>query len=126
MSDYKCRLGASGENEAADFLRKNGYKIIRMNYRLKPAEVDIIAYDKDVLCFIEVKTRTSEKFGLPQEAISLRKIKKISLAALSYLKENNLMDKRARFDVVTLNYHLGKPLVTLIKNAFDLDGQFTY
>lgn len=126
MTDHKIRLGVTGENQAAVFLKKNGYRIVMNNYRLRSAEIDIIAFDKDVLCFIEVKTRTSDKFGLPQEAVSSRKIRKISLAALSYLKENGLMDKRARFDVVTLNYRLGEPKVTLIKNAFDLDERFAY
>ena len=87
-------------------------------------EIDIIAQDKDTLCFIEVKTRSSTCCGLPQEAVSARKQRQITKAALTYLKAKRLFDARARFDVVAV---LGTdaPRIEVIKGAFELDAHFT-
>ena len=126
MSKEHLYLGKSGEKAACALLKKNGYKILVRNYKNKLGEIDIIAYDKDTLCFIEVKSRQTDKFGLPQEAIFASKQRKISKVALSFLKENNLFDKKARFDVVSVIYSEEKPRLDLIKNAFELDSGFTY
>ena len=126
VSKEHLYLGKSGEEAACALLKKNGYKVLVRNYKNKLGEIDIIAYDKDTLCFIEVKSRRSDKFGLPQEAIFAPKQKKISKVALSFLKEKNLFDKKARFDVVSVIYSAGKPRLDLIKNAFELDSGFTY
>lgn len=122
----KQQLGKSGEELAADLLKRNGYKIIARNYRTKLGEIDIIASDKDTVCFIEVKLRSSDRFGTPQEAVLNKKQRQISKASLLYLKDNNLLNKKARFDVVSIIYSQGKPNLNLIKNAFELDEQFTY
>lgn len=119
-------IGKSGEDLAADLLRKNGYKILARNYKTKLGEIDIIARDKDVLCFVEVKSRCSDRYGLPQEAVSGFKQRQISHAALVFLKENNLLDKKARFDVVSIMYSQAMPKLALIKNAFELNSGFTY
>lgn len=126
MTKQNIDLGKSGEEAAADFLKKNGYKILFRNYRTKLGEIDIIAVDKDTFCFIEVKTRHSLKFGAPSEAISGFKQRQISKAALLFLKKKNFLDKKARFDVVTVECSGRQPKVDLIKNAFDLDSGFTY
>ena len=126
MSKDKIAFGKEGEKLAADFLKRQGYKILRLNYKTKLGEIDIIAQDKDTLCFIEVKTRQSDKFGLPQEAVSWRKQAKVSKTAIIYLKENKLLDKKARFDVVSaLNSDKGFEF-NLIKNAFDLSENYAY
>lgn len=120
-------FGAQGEEIAVDFLRANGYRILTRNYKTKLGEVDIVAQDKDTLAFIEVKTRHSDRFGLPSEAISTNKQRQISKAALMFLKENNFLNKKARFDVVSVIYSDNeKPKLDLIKNAFELDSKFTY
>ena len=120
-------LGKSGEETAVNLLKENGYKILARNYRTKLGEIDIVALDKDTLCFIEVKTRHSDKFGLPKEAISASKQRQISKTALLFLKENNLLDKKARFDVVSVIYSREQnPRLDLIKDAFDLDESFSY
>ena len=124
--NLKQQLGKSGEELAADFLKQNGYKIIARNYKTRLGEIDIIASDKDTLCFIEVKTRTSDRFGTGQEAVLGRKQRQISKTSLLYLKDNNLLNKKARFDVVSVTYCSGAPALNLIKNAFELDGAFTY
>jgi putative endonuclease len=122
----KQQLGKSGEELAVDLLKVNGYKIIARNHRTKLGEIDIIASDKDTICFIEVKLRSSDRFGIPQEAVLNKKQRQISKVSLLYLKENNLLNRKARFDVVSVVYSEGKPQLSLIKNAFELDEQFTY
>lgn len=126
MSKKNLYLGKSGENAAVDLLRKNGYKIITKNYKTKLGEVDIIARQHDTICFIEVKTRHTDRFGFPHEAVSKAKQRQIAKAALMFLKANNRLDERARFDVVSVIYTEEGPKLDLIKNAFELDTSFTY
>jgi putative endonuclease len=124
VSKQNIYLGKSGEDSALNFLKENGYKILVKNYKTKLGEVDIIAYDKDTLCFIEVKTRGSLRFGSPQEAVSHFKQRQISKVALQFLKRNNLLNKKARFDVVSVIYAEDKPAFDLIKNAFELEERY--
>ena len=126
MSKKNLDLGAQGEAAAVSFLKENGYQIIARNYRSKFGEIDIIALDKETICFVEVKTRKSLRFGLGQEAISAIKQRHIGRAALLYLKENNFFQRKARFDVVSVIYREGTPQLTLIKSAFELDGRYSY
>ena len=126
MSKAHLYLGKSGEEAAVNFLKNNGYRILARNYKTKLGEIDIIARDKDTLCFIEVKTRHSDRYGLPAEAVSLPKQRQIAKAALFFLKERNLLEKKARFDVVSVLYSEGAAKTDLIKNAFELDAEFTY
>ena len=126
MSKENLYLGSSGEDAAVDLLKKRGYRILARNYKTKLGEIDIIARDKDTLAFIEVKARHSDRFGLPQEAVSVSKQRQISKAALIFLKEHSLLEKKARFDVVSVVYSKDKPQLDLIKNAFELDNSFTY
>lgn len=124
MSKEHIYLGKSGEDTAVGLLKKNGYKIIVRNYKSKLGEIDIIAKDKDTYCFIEVKTRHSDRFGMPSEAVLKSKQRQISKAALMFLKQNNLLDKKARFDVVSIIYSKDRPRLDLIKNAFELDESY--
>lgn len=79
-------IGKYGEDIAKNFLIKNGFKILESNYRYsKIAEIDIIALKKDILHFIEVKTRTQEFFGSPLEAITQNKYKQIYSCAIQYI-----------------------------------------
>ena len=119
-------LGRQGEEAAVNLLKDSGYKILLRNYKSKLGEIDIIAKDKDTFCFIEVKTRHADKFGLPQEAVSASKQRQIAKSALMFLKEKNLLDRRARFDVVSVLYSKDGPRVDLIKDAFELDQAYTY
>jgi len=119
-------LGKSGEELAARLLKENGYKILFKNYKTELGEIDIIASDKDTICFVEVKTRRSDRFGQPSEAILPSKQRQISKVALSFLKERRLLDKKARFDVVSILYSEDNPRLNLIKNAFELSSSFTY
>ncbi len=124
MSKENLYLGKRGEEAAVDFLKENGYRILVRNYKTKLGEIDIIATDKDTYCFIEVKTRNSDSFGLPQEAVSFSKQRQISKAALQFLKEKNLFGQKARFDVISLLYCEDAPKIELIKDAFELEEKY--
>ena len=124
VSKERIYLGKSGEEAALDFLRGRGYRILNTNYKNKLGEIDIIAQDKDTLVFIEVKTRSTDRWGLPAEAVSISKQRQISKVAVSFLKENNLLDKKARFDVVSILYADNIPEVNLVKDAFELGGNY--
>jgi len=125
VSSDALRLGRSGENDAVELLKKNGYKIIARNYRTALGELDIVASDKDTFCFIEVKARSSCKKGAAAEAVSGAKQRQVSKAALQFIKDRDLWGKRARFDVVTVIYDGPTPRIELIKNAFELDAHFS-
>jgi len=115
------KLGLEGERLAEDFLKKQGYKILTRNFRTPFGQIDIIAREKKTICFIEVKSRRSFSFGLPEEAVSKIKQAKIIKVAIFYLKQNGLLEKRVRFDVVSILYHKDSYKINLIRNAFDWD-----
>ena len=116
----KKELGKKGEELALRFLKGKGYHIIEKNYVCKMGEMDIIAREKDTLVFIEVKTRTSNFFGPPQLAVNATKQRQLSKVALNYLKEKNLGDAKARFDVVAILLKEKLKEIELIKDAFNL------
>lgn len=119
MSNLK--LGLKGEDLAEDFLKKQGYRILKKSFRTSFGQIDIIAKEKKTLCFVEVKTRSSLEFGLPQEAVHPLKQKRIIKTALVYLKDNQLLDRPVRFDVVSIQYRDNLPKIELIRNAFELN-----
>ena len=86
-------VGEMGENVAEDFLREEGYKILDKNYRTKYFEIDIIAKKKDVLHFVEVRTKTNEKFGSPEETIDYKKKEKLLRSAKAYTTFNDCKGK---------------------------------
>ena len=117
----KITTGKEGEKIAAAFLKKNGYRISEINFRCVLGEIDIIARDKGELVFIEVKTRKSGELGYPEQAVGIRKQKKMSQLALWYLQKNNITDSGARFDVVAITMLPSGTEIKLIKNAFDFN-----
>lgn len=125
MPGKNLEFGKQAESAAAKFLKVHGYKVIRRNYKTKFGEIDIVAEVKGVICFVEVKARHSKLFGEPQEAVSVAKQRQISKAAICYLKENNFLDRPARFDVVSLLYTEDLPRIELIENAFELSPGFS-
>jgi putative endonuclease len=121
MSDERKTLGARGEAIAVAYLEKVcGYKILHKNYRCMFGEVDIIAKDRDVLSFVEVKTRESEEFGVPQESVHKRKQHQLSKVALEFITRYNVHHLKARFDVVAVYLYTHQERVELIKDAFEL------
>ncbi len=112
-------LGISGENLACDALARQGYAILAKRYRTRVGEIDIVARDGQTLVFVEVKTRTSEDFGVPAEAVTRRKQRRIVTMARWYLSEHRLHGCLCRFDVVTVLCRRGLlPVVEVVKNAF--------
>jgi putative endonuclease len=119
----KINTGKEGEKIAAAFLKKNGYRIIETNLRCVLGEIDIIAREKGELVFIEVKTRKSEELGYPEQAVGIKKQRKMSQLAMWYLQKKNLTEARARFDVVAIMILPAGNEIKLIKNAFDFNAE---
>ena len=113
---YNKIKGNLGEKLALNYVKKTlKYKLIQTNFKNNIGEIDIIAKDKNILVFIEVKYRSSDLYGLPREAVTKQKQNKIKLVATSYLKKENLLDNiEVRFDVIDIL----NDEVTYIKDAF--------
>ncbi|MEE9911476.1 MAG: YraN family protein [Deltaproteobacteria bacterium] len=116
----KILTGKAGEKVAADYLKKNGYRIVDVNFRCPMGEIDIVARDKNELVFVEVKARKSDALGYPEQAVDTRKQKKLSQLAVWYLQKKKLDKTSARFDVVAILMRPEGHDIRLIKNAFDL------
>ena len=114
----KITTGKEGEKIAAAYLEKNGYRIIEINFRCPIGEIDIVAKEKNDLVFVEVKTRKSIALGYPEQAVGIRKQKKMSQLALWYMQKRKI-DTNARFDVVAITLMPENNEVRLIQNAFD-------
>jgi putative endonuclease len=112
-------LGLSGEALAEDHLRGLGYEIVARDVRTPLGQLDLVAVDGRTLVFVEVKTRAGHGFGLPQEAVDARKIRKLRQLGLYYLKMRPHRGP-VRFDVIGLTVRQGQPLrVDHVKNAID-------
>lgn len=122
-------VGARGENLAAGFLIKNGYRLVLSNFKVPvgrntrgaivTGEIDLIAYDADRLCFIEVKTRSSDDFASPLAAVDLRKQRQIVRAARMYRKIFHLPKAKVRYDVISIVLPENeRPRIELFKNYF--------
>lgn len=111
--------GLQGEALVADYLRKKGYNLVAHGYFCRFGEIDLIAWDSNTLCFIEVKTRTNLEMGLPREYVTYGKQKKLKKTALFYLSEKKL-DCFCRFDVaeVYAEHGFDKARIVYIPNAF--------
>lgn len=116
----KGNIGKIGEGIACGYLRRRGYKILERNYKTKIGEIDIVARDGNVLVFVEVKTRASDLYGTPEEAINARKMRKLTQLAELYMNRKGLYQTKARFDVVgiIIDGGNGSKTIRLIKNAF--------
>jgi putative endonuclease len=121
-------LGQRGEEAAARFLRKLGYKILARGLDSRLGELDIVAVDGRTIVFVEVKTRRTDDAGRPAEAIDPRKERRLTQAALAYLKSQRLLQYAARFDVVAVTWPADArhPTIAHYKDAFQPvgSGQF--
>lgn len=120
MLNKKQLYGKKSEAIVVKHLKKHGYKIHEQNYRTKYGEIDIIAEDDRALVFVEVKARKTLRYGNPKWALTPAKQRKISMAALFYLKHTGQSNAKARFDVVTVTSAKGNDKIEIIKNAFNL------
>ena len=110
---HNKKLGAQGEKKAVKFLKRNKYKIIAKNFVSPYGEIDIIARKGDVLAFIEVKTRLSDIFGLPNEAVDERRKRRYIMGANYFLINKNI-DLCVRFDII----EVFRGQINHIENAF--------
>jgi putative endonuclease len=117
-------LGARGEQAAARFLKQQGYLIVGRSARDRIGEIDLVAVDDKTVVFVEVKTRTSHDRGHPAEAVDANKQRQLTRVALSYLRRHDLLEHRARFDVVAITWpaEKKKPTIEHIVNAFEAVG----
>ncbi|MGK0414603.1 MAG: putative endonuclease [Polaribacter sp.] len=116
MADHN-ELGKKGEKLAIDFLIKNEYKILEKNYRYLKAEVDIIAKKGAVLAVVEVKTRSTDYFGDPQDFITPKKIK-LLLSAVDYYVVQRDLDVEVRFDIIAIIHQKNETKIEHLKDAF--------
>jgi putative endonuclease len=117
-------LGNRGERKAASFLREQGFSILARQYANKHGEIDLIARDGDSIVFVEVKTRQSDAGGLPVEAVTGDKQRKLTKTALVWLKRRGMLESRSRFDVVSIVWpkDARSPQITHYRNAFPAAG----
>jgi putative endonuclease len=120
----KKSLGQRGEDAAAKYLKRQRYHILARGHDSRLGELDIIAVDGRTIVFVEVKTRRSTDAGHPAEAIDARKQRRMTQAALGYLKAHGLLGYAARFDVVAITWPEGcrRPCIEHFKNAFSPVG----
>jgi putative endonuclease len=110
-------LGKLGEELAVEFLRKEGYEILETNWTFQKAEVDIIAQKENTLAIVEVKTRSSLDFGLPQDFVKPKKIQLLVKAVNEYVVSKNL-DIEVRFDIIAIHKDGKSYVIEHLKDAF--------
>lgn len=112
--------GDEGERLASKHLKSLGYKILEKNYHCRTGEVDILASKGEVLIFVEVKARGSERFGTALEAVDQRKQRRIISAARHWMAAKGLVDTAVRFDVVAVDLSASPPGVEVVGAAFEV------
>jgi putative endonuclease len=109
--------GKKGEQVAVNYLKTQGYKILEVNWRFHHLEIDIIAKKDNMIIIVEVKSRTTDYFGFPEEAVNKRKQQYLINATDNYLTENNL-DLEVRYDVISIVFENNKQKLYHIEDAF--------
>lgn len=126
--EWKQRVGQTGEDLAAKYLRREGLKVLYRNFRApKGGEVDIVCRDGDTLVFAEVKTRTSSDYGNPGRAVNRKKQTLITKGAMAWLRALNFPEVIFRFDVVEVILEPGKPPnIEHLRNVFEMPAGYRY
>lgn len=117
--DSPTARGRRAEQLAAQHLQDQGYRILEQNYRARGAEVDIVAEEGEVLCFVEVRSRRSAAFGDPLETVDRRKQARVIRGARHYLALRRCGERAVRFDVVGI-VHEPSPTLRLVRGAFEV------
>lgn len=118
MSQRRIALGKTGEDLACRELERRGYAIVARRHRCRGGELDIIARDGPTLVFVEVKARDSHAFGDAAEAVTWQKRQRIVRLASEYAMRHHLSDSPCRFDVVSVEFDDGRPVIEVYQNAF--------
>lgn len=137
IGQQRRNLGQQGESKAEQFLRAKGYAIVAKNYRSRIGEIDLVALDRHIIVFVEVRSLSGEEFGDPLATVTPRKQRQVAKAALLYLSRHNLHNRAARFDVIGIQWpekngpdgksgqaEAARPRITHIQNAFELPSFF--
>ena len=119
MGDERKSLGKAGEDLAERYLKRQGYAILERNYRCPLGEIDLIALNKRVVVFVEVKTRRVDTSGAPLESVNAVKQRRLKRTALHYLNKHRLHDRDVQFDVVGISLRSDPPAVQHVRHAFD-------
>ena len=113
-------FGTDGEFDTGDYLKTHGYEILAMNYRRPTGEIDLVARQGRTVVFVEVKRRTTRRYGAPAEAVTPAKRVRIVRTAALYLQENRLDDVPVRFDIIEIT----PGYLNHIEAAFDATDVF--
>lgn len=125
MTLLRQRRGRRGEQLAAAFLSARGYVVTEANVRFPVGEIDLIAFERGVLCFVEVRSTSSTAWGGPFASITNRKRQRLIRAARWYLARLRELPPEIRFDAVGITWHEGgPPSIELIRGAFDATGSW--
>lgn len=117
MITSKILEGKHGEDIASDFLSKKGFKVIERNFKKRYGEIDIVAIDDNVLVFVEVKTRSSSKYGSPLESITPWKLRAVIKTAQYYKLTHSKLPEQLRIDAISIELFDGRmPKIEHIKN----------
>ncbi len=125
MSKYCKQLGGRGEMQAELLLVRAGYRILERNYHTPFGELDIVALDKGSIVFIEVKTRSSRRYGTALHAVTPLKMNRMIKSALFFISKHRYDEMNYRFDVVAVTTSNGNRTVEHIKNAFVIDREYS-
>jgi putative endonuclease len=119
MSKTNQKLGKMGEDIAAEFFEARGFIVLERNYRTSTGEIDLIVRKDDLIVFVEVKTRTSTRYGLPEEAITSTKQEHMVTSAEEYILSHPENSEFWRLDVLSIliNQHNGNPQIEWFENA---------
>ncbi len=118
-NNFRQRFGAWGERQAEAYLLEHGLLLLERNYRTPYGELDLVMSQDGQLVFVEVKTRSNDKFGLPEESITRAKQEHLQMAAQQYLADHPDLTADWRVDVVSIRVRPGKdlPEITWFENA---------
>ena len=119
MTYARQELGKLGEELAVRELERRGYAITARRYRTRCGEIDIVAEDRSVLVFVEVKARVDAEFGTAAEAVTPWKQRRLTRMANFYLNDQCIENRPCRFDVVTVMFDRPEPVIEVFVNAFD-------
>src|SRR5664279_5211472 len=118
MSDARRRLGTFGEDAAARWYEARGFEIVDRNWRVREGEIDLVARSGRTIVFCEVKTRSSDRFGAPVEAVTATKQRRLRVLAARWLAEHPALRGQVRFDVASVMPGGAAPSITVIEAAF--------
>jgi putative endonuclease len=115
--------GRRAEAIAGDHLERRGFVVLARNHRTRRGEVDLVCRDGEVICFVEVRSRTSDAQGGPEESVGPLKARRVVNAAIDWAEKNGGDERAFRFDVVAVTFGDGEPRVEHFPAAFDADGR---